>query len=104
MPTQVNQYQAALAAKKKRDAKTNKFADAEADRIAAALKQRKVDKGFGDMRPPSPPKTVEERSERLIAAGISTLSLREDYLQEQKKIEIAVKEKLRRKRIGIDKH
>jgi len=100
MPTQVNQYQAALAAKKKRDAKTNSFAQEEEERIAAALNKRKAEKGLGDMRAISPPKTVEERKERMKAAGLSTRSLRDDYMQEQKKIELAVKEKLRRKKIG----
>jgi len=75
----VDSVAAALALKQERDNKYKNFEEQEAQRIKEELDKLKVSKGLGAMRPPSPPKTVEERNDRLIASGLCTMILSDTF-------------------------
>ena len=75
----VNAMTEALKNKEARENKYKAFEEAEAARIQAELDKLKATKNLAPMRPPSPPKTVEERNDRLISAGISTANLTDLY-------------------------
>ena len=57
---------AALALKAERDNKYKSFEEQERENIRVELEKLKAVKGTGAMRPPSPPKSVEERNERSV--------------------------------------
>jgi len=60
---------AAMALKAERENKYKGFEEQEQERIKAELDKLKASKGMGAMRPPSPPKTVEERNDRCVWYG-----------------------------------
>jgi hypothetical protein len=95
---QKSEYLKAMAAKKEKELKKNSYVDAEEQRIKDALNKRKTEKGLNGMRPKSPPKTVEERNERLKAAGCSTISLKASWTEDEEKLKKAVKEAMKRKK------
>jgi len=70
---------ALLKQERERENKYKNFEEKEAQRIKEELDKLKVSKGLGATRPPSPPKSVEERNDRLIAGGLCTMILSDTY-------------------------
>jgi hypothetical protein len=79
----VNAMAEALKAKEARENRAKGYEEQEAERIREQLRKLKDQKGMGSMRPPSPPKTIEERNERLAKVGISTAILVDAYKAER---------------------
>ena len=101
----VDGVKAALAAKEARENKSKGFEAMEEERRQAILAKQREAKGMQSMRPPSPPKTVEERNDRLVAAGISTGSLSDTFKAAHglppNTVTLAEKKKLARARAAL---
>ena len=65
-----------FGSKQKMQWKKNAFQDAEEARIKAELEARRAAKGLAAEKPPSPPKTIEEASDRMAAKGVSSEAFR----------------------------